>query len=617
MQVNIRTKTGKAEGRKAEMIKVADYVIKCLEGTGTKHMFMLPGGGAMHLNDSLGNSKKIQYVCCLHEQACAIAAEAYARVTNNIGLLMVTTGPGGTNALTGVAGAYLESTPVFVVSGQVKRMDMINNQGVRQQGMQELDIISVVKPITKYAALVDDPQMIRYHMERALYEARHGRKGPVWLDIPLDVQATMVDENTLMGYTPCNFEKSSTLERQVLRVIQELNRSERPVLLAGNGIRLADAQEEFIKLIEEINIPVLTTWNGIDLVDEENKLYFGRPGGLGHRYANFMQQNSDFFLSIGARLNLLQTGYNFDGFAREAVKVMVDVDEAELHKINVRPDIPICADAKEFIGLLLANKDKIQKKDRTDWFHYGSRMKKQYPIVKSEFWEQKELVNSYCLVDTISKYMTADDIYVSGSSGSCIDISMQAFRVKKGQRVFCTKGLASMGYGFPSAIGACIASSGKRTVGVNGDGGFSMNIQELETVRRLNLPIKMFILSNKGYGAIKATQTNLFEGHLVACNEQSGLSLPSVAKIAAAYGIKTFTISDNSELENKVKDVLDWDGPVICEVMTPIELTAFPKQVSYKRSDGQMESKPLEYMNPPISDEEMRENMIIPMFIEK
>lgn len=598
------------------MITVAEYVIKCLETTGARHMFMLPGGGAMHLNDSLGKSRKIQYVCCLHEQACAIAAEAYARVTNNIGLLMVTTGPGGTNALTGVAGAYLESTPVFVVSGQVKRMDMINNQGVRQQGMQELDIVSVVKPITKYAALVDDPQMIRYHMERALYEAYHGRKGPVWLDIPLDVQAAMVDENALVRYNPCIYEKNCALERQVLRVIQELNHSERPVLLAGNGIRLAGAQKEFIQLVEEIQIPVLTTWNGIDLIEEENAFYFGRPGGLGHRYANFIQQNSDFFLSIGARLNLLQTGYNFDGFAREAVKVMVDVDEAELHKMNVRPDIPICADAGEFIRLLLENKEKLQKRDRTKWFQYSTRMKKKYPIIKAEFWEQKELVNTYCLIDTISKYMTSDDIYVSGSSGSCIDISMQAFKVKKGQRVFCTKGLASMGYGFPSAIGACIASNGKRTVGVNGDGGFCMNIQELETVRRLNLPIKIFVLSNKGYGAIKATQTNLFQGHLVACNGESGLSLPPVAKVASAYGIKTFTISGNFELEDKVRAVLDWDGPVICEVMTPIELTAFPKQVSYKRSDGQMESMPLEYMNPPVSDEEMQENMIVPMFME-
>lgn len=599
------------------MIKVSDYVIKCLEETGTKHMFMLPGGGAMHLNDSLGKSEKIQYICCLHEQACSIAAEAYARVDNKIGLLMVTTGPGGTNALTGVAGAYLESTPMFVVSGQVKRMDMINNQGIRQQGMQELDIISVVKPITKYAALVDDPQMIRYHIERALYEATHGRKGPVWLDIPLDVQATMVDEEKLIGFTPIPETKNTHLEKQVLQVIELLNKSERPVLLVGNGIRLADGVEELEELTKVLNIPVLTTWNGIDLIEEDNPLYYGRPGGLGHRYANFMQQNSDFFMSIGARLNLLQTGYNFDGFARAATKVMVDIDNAELHKINVRPDIPICADAKEFMELLIKHKDKIVNRDRSSWFEYGDRLKEKYPIVQKEYWEQKELVNTYCLLETISKYMKSDEVYVSGSSGSCIDVSMQTFRVKKGQRVFCTKGLASMGYGFPSAIGACLASGGKKTVGVNGDGGFVMNIQELQTLARLNLPVKIFVLSNKGYGAIKATQTNLFQGHLVACNEDSNLSLPSVAKVADAYGIKTFVINNNDELDSKVQEVLEYDGPVICEVMTPIEVTAFPKQVSYKRKDGQMESKPLEYMNPPLSDEEMQENMLIPLFVEK
>ena len=599
------------------MIKVSDYVIKRLEETGAAHMFMLPGGGAMHLNDSLGHSQKIQYICCLHEQACAIAAEAYARVTNNIGLLMVTTGPGGTNALTGVAGAYLESTPVFVVSGQVKRLDMINNQGIRQQGMQELDIISVVKPITKYAALVYDPQMIRYHIEKALYEATHGRKGPVWLDIPLDVQATMVDEEQLIGYTPIPEPENTHLEMQVLQIIDILNKSERPVLMAGNGIRLADGINEFEALIKILSIPVLTTWNGIDLIEEDNPLYYGRPGGLGHRYANFIQQNSDFFLSIGARLNLLQTGYNFDGFARAATKIMVDIDSAELHKINVRPDIPVCADAKEFIKLFIKHQDKIVRKDRQHWFSYCNAVKIKYPIVKQEYWEQKELVNTYCLLETISKYMTSDDVYVSGSSGSCIDISMQTFRVKKGQRVFCTKGLASMGYGLPSTIGACLASGGKRTVGVNGDGGFVMNIQELETLARLNLPIKIFVLSNRGYGAIKATQTNLFDGHLVACTEDSGLSIPPIAKIAAAYGLKTIIIQNNSELEEKVKEALDYPGPVICETMTPIGLTAFPKQVSYKRSDGQMESKPLEYMNPPISDEEMLQNMLIPLFEEK
>ncbi len=597
------------------MIKVSDYVIQRLEALNVGHMFMLPGGGAMHLNDSLGKSSKIQFVCCQHEQGCAIAAEAYARVNNTIGLLMVTTGPGGTNALTGVAGAYLESTPVFVVSGQVKRLDMIRDQGLRQQGMQELDIISVVKPITKYAAVVDEPEMIKYHMDRALYEAMHGRKGPVWLDIPLDVQASMVDEDSLKGYKP-EEEKQEELDAAVLDIIDRLNAAKRPVLLAGNGIRLSGGIEVFEELAETLRIPVLTTWNGIDLIEEENPLYYGRPGGLGQRYANFIQQNSDFFLSIGARLNLLQTGYNFDGFARGAVKIMVDIDEAELHKINVRPDIPVCADARRFIETMLKYKDRIQKNPRKEWFDYARRLKDKYPIVQREYWEQPELVNTYCLLDEISRQLKEDDIYVSGSSGSCIDISMQAFRVKKGQRVFCTKGLASMGYGLPSAIGACLAGGKRRTVGVNGDGGFVMNIQELETIRRLQLPIKIFVLSNRGYGAIKATQTNVFAGHLVACDESSQLSIPPISDIAKAYGLHTCKIGSNSELKEKVKEVLEYDGPVVCEVMTPIGLTAAPKQVSYKRKDGQMESKPLEYMNPPLDEKEFAENMLIPLFEE-
>lgn len=597
------------------MIKVSDYVIRILEKTGARHMFMLPGGGAMHLNDSLGKSKMIQYVCCQHEQAASIAAEAYARVNNEIGLLMVTTGPGGTNALTGVAGAYLESTPVFVVSGQVKRLDMINNQGIRQQGMQELDIISIVRSITKYAALVDDPNMIRYHMERALYEATHGRKGPVWLDIPLDVQASMVEEDRLMGYTPFEIPADEVfIEKKAIETIQKINVAERPVLLAGNGIRLGKAMDEFRELIQALHIPVLTTWNGIDLIEEENELYFGRPGGLGHRYANYMQQNSDLYLSIGARLNLLQTGYNFNGFARAAYKIQVDIDRNELQKTNVRPDMTVCADAGLFIRSMLKHRDLIANKDRSQWFEYGKRMKAKYPIILPEYREQQVPVNTYCLVDMLSDKMTEDDVYVSGSSGSCIDISMQGFKVKKGQRVFCTKGLASMGYGLPSAIGACLASNGKRTVGVNGDGGFVMNIQELETIRRLNLPIKLFVLSNRGYGAIQATQTNLFAKHFVACNEESNLSLPHIARVAEAYGLKAMTIENRDEMDSKVQEALDYEGPVICEVRTPITLTASPKQVSYKRSDGQMESLPLEYMNPPVTDEEMEENMLIPMF---
>ncbi|MBO4338347.1 MAG: thiamine pyrophosphate-binding protein [Clostridia bacterium] len=593
------------------MIKLSDYVIKRLEETGVKHMFMLPGGGAMHLNDSLGKSEKIEYVCCLHEQACAIAAEAYARVNNTLGLLMVTTGPGGTNALTGIAGAYIESTPVFCVSGQVKRADMINNQGIRQQGMQEVDIVSIVKPITKYAALVDDPNTIRYHIERALYEATHGRKGPVWLDIPLDVQATVIDENNLEGFTPEPTEVNNQLEEQVLEIIELINNSERPVLLAGNGIRMSGGIDSFKKLIEILNIPVLTTWNGIDIIPEDNPLYFGRPGGLGHRYANFIQQNSDLFLSIGARLNLLQTGYNFDSFAREAKKIIVDIDNNELHKINVRADIPVCADAKDFIELLIKHADKIMSNTRNDWFDYAQRMKSKYPIILSEYRKQEKLVNTYCLIDTISDKMTADDIYVSGSSGSCIDISMQAFKVKEGQRAFCTKGLAAMGYGLPSSIGACLAGGKRKTVSVIGDGGFVMNIQELETVRRLNLPVKLFVLCNQGYGAIQATQTNIFNKHFVGCNAQSGVTIPPIARVAEAFGVKSLVIDSNCELDEKIQAAFDYDGPVVAEVHTPIELTAQPKQVSYKRKDGQMESLPLEYMKPMLSEEEMRENMII------
>lgn len=604
-------------------MKLSDYVIQYLEQLNTKHMFMLPGGGAMHLNDSLGNSDKIQYVVCLHEQACAIAAEAYARVTNQPSLLMVTTGPGGTNALTGVAAAYVESTPMIVLSGQVKITDQIRDQGIRQQGMQELDIVSIVKPVTKYAVMVTDPQTIRYHLDRAVYEATTGRKGPVWLDIPLDVQATQIDETTLAGWQPDQEDsqvisaKNERLERQVLQVIDELNRAKRPVLLAGNGIRLAEAIPQFEELVETFGIPVLTTWNGIDLMDENHPLFFGRPGGMGQRYANFVQQNSDFFLSIGARMNLLQTGYNFDGFARAAVKIMVDIDEPELHKINVRPDIAVCADAREFMECLLAHKDLIQKREDAEWLAYARRMKEKYPIVLDKYWHQAEEVNTYALLDVITEQMRADDIYVSGSSGTCIDVSMQTFRVKKGQRVFSTKGLASMGFGVPATIGACLAGGRRRTVCVNGDGGFQMNIQELETIHRLHLPIKIFVLNNHGYAQIHATQKNIFAGHYVACDADSELTLSPISDVANAYRLKTVQIHNNTQLQEKVAEVLDYDGPVICEVFVPIDLSAFPKQVSYKRSDGQMESLPLEYMNPPLAEEEFAENMLIPMFERK
>jgi acetolactate synthase-1/2/3 large subunit len=423
----------------------------------------------------------------------------------------------------------------------------------------------------------------------------------------------MIDEAELCGYEPVS-EKEENISDKVAAIIDILNNSERPVLLAGNGIRLSGGIKEFHNLINTLNIPVLTTWNGIDLVWEDHPLYYGRPGGLGHRYANFIQQNSDFFLSIGARLNLLQTGYNFDGFARCAKKIMVDIDSNELHKINVRPDIPLCTDAKLFMEEFIRQKERIVPKERTAWLDYCKRVKQAYPLITEKMRSQNEKANSYILLEAISDQMNSDDIYVSGSSGTCIDVSMQGFKVKKGQRVFCTKGLASMGYGLPSTIGAVLASGGKRTVCVNGDGGFQMNIQELETIHRLNLPIKIFVLNNDGYAAIRGTQTNLFNGNLVACTRDSKLTMPNIIDVAKAYKLRTVKISNNAELQSKVAETLAENDPVICDVSVPIDLAVIPRQVSYKRKDGQMESLPLEYMNPPLSEEEFKKNMLIPLY---
>lgn len=603
------------------MIKLSDYIIKELEeSTKAKHMFMLPGGGAMHLNDSLGKSKKIKYVVCLHEQALSIAAESYARVTNDIGLCMVTTGPGGTNALTGLAGAYIESTPVFFISGQVKRADMINGQGIRQQGMQELNIIDIVKPITKYAYCVTNEKEIKYHIKKALYLAMNGRKGPVWLDIPLDVQSAMIDENEIdevylkmkkeNDYECKDIYSEDTIkriEKEALNIIDLLNKSNRPVILIGNGIRLSGATYILDEFLSALNIPVLTTWNGIDLIEEDNKLYFGRPGGLGSRYANFIEQNSDFHLTLGARLNLLQTGFNHEGLAKKAIKIMVDIDKNEMNKINVHPDIKINADAKIFIEQILKHKDKIEKKDRTDWFDYANKAKKAFPIILDEYYKQDK-INTYLLVDKISEVMSKDDVYVSGSSGSSIDISMQALKIKKGMRAYATKGLASMGYGLPSTIGASFAN-GHKVMSVQGDGGFMMNIQELATIKANNLPIKIFVLCNGGYGAIKNTQTNIFNKHFVACDDKSGLYIPDIKSVVEGFGIKTFVINKNKELDI-VKEAYDYDGPCIIICNTDISLVSNTKQITHKKDDGTLESMPIEYMTPELTKEEMEKWML-------
>lgn len=594
------------------MIKLSDYIIQFIVDAGVKHIFMLVGGGSMHLVDSVGRCKDVEYICNLHEQACAIAADAYAQYTNNLGVALVTTGPGGTNTITGLAGAWCDSTPCLFISGQVKRQDMIGNRGVRQMGFQEIDIIKIVNPITKYAVTVTEPETIKYHLEKAVYLAKTGRPGPVWLDIPLDVQAVSIDESILEGFDPAEAGKEldkDFLKHQVNSAIQLINQAERPVILVGNGVRLAKAIDNFLEAAEILQIPVLTTWKAMDFLPEEHPLFAGRPGASGQRGANFAQQNSDCILVLGARLDLGQTAYNHRNFARAAKKIIVDIDEAEIKKLDMLVDLPVCADVGSFLRELLTQKSAILNKDRFSWLSRCQQWKKRYPVVLPEYWNEKNGVNNYVLIDVLSDEMQADDLLIPGSSGACSEITMQAFRVKKGMRIFNSQGLGSMGFGVPASIGGCIASSRKRTICIDGDGGFQMNIQELETVRRLNLPIKFFVLNNKGYASIRSTQNAYFEGRFVGSEASSGLTLPDTSKIAAAYGLPFVRITSHTDIRKKVKQILETPGPVICDVeITENQFTA-PRVSSSKKADGTMESKPMENLWPFLSREEYDSNM--------
>ncbi|HOY32843.1 MAG TPA: thiamine pyrophosphate-binding protein [Bacteroidales bacterium] len=596
------------------MQKLSDFVFDYLAGAGVNHVFMLPGGGCMHLVDSLGKHPAIEYTVNLHEQACAVAAEAYAQYTNDIGVALVTTGPGATNAITGVASAWLDSIPVLILSGQVKRDDLIGNRKVRQMGFQEINIVDMVKPITKYAVTITDPESVKYHLQKALYLARSGRPGPAWLDIPLDVQDARIEETKLKCYSEEEqIEKVDIvlLKEQVARTIELLNNAERPVILAGNGIRLAKAEHLFLDLVKKLQVPVLTTWKTIDFFDENDEWYFGRPGSVGQRGANFVQQNADSIMIIGARLDFGQTGYNHKNFAREARKIMVDADMHEINKMMTLIDVPVCADAGLFIEELQKNIALVENKDRNYWIGRCKEWKARYPVVLPEYKEQKDFVNDYYLIDLLSDELTADDVIIPGSSGACSERTMQAFRIKKGMRLFNSEGLGPMGFGLPAAIGGCLASEKKRTVCIDGDGGFVMNIQELETLKRLELPVKIFVLNNKGYGSIRITQKAYFEGRFAGSSTGSGLTLPDFCRVADAHGIRTFRIANNPELKENIRQILDYNGPVLCELLiNPDQVTA-PRMMSYKTEDGRMISRPLEDLWPFLDRDEFRQNMII------
>jgi len=570
----------------------------------------------MHLVDSLGKRKDIKPVCFLHEQGAAIAADAYSQYTNNIGVALVTTGPGGTNAITGIAGSWIDSIPVLIISGQVKKADMIAGSGLRQMGGQEVDIVSIVRSISKYAVTVMEPKDIRHHLEKAVYFAKSGRPGPVWIDIPLDVQGAIIDERNLRKFDTDEIkqDKPSDLTSKINKTIKLLNNSKRPVILAGNGIRLAKAEKDFLSLVDKLKIPVLTTWKTIDLLPEDHKYYFGRPGSIASRGANFIQQNSDFILVLGARLDLAQVGYYYDKFARSAKKTIVDIALAEIKKMssrNMKIDVPVVSDVNTFINEFMNSIDSIKDLDRSEWLSKCRSWKEKYPVVLPEYYKQKRFVNTYVLVDILSELLTSRDVIVPGSSGSCSEITMQAFKVKKGQRIFNNPGLGSMGFGLPASIGACLASGGRRTISIIGDGGLQHNIQELQTLKRLNLPIKTFILNNNGYASIRMTQRKFFNSRLVCCDPSSGLTLPDTCKIASAYGLKTLRIYNQINLKAKIKKILRARGPVICEVMVNPDLKTLPKLDSEVRPDGTIVSKPLEDLYPFLNKEEFNANMII------
>jgi len=600
------------------MIKLSDYVMKFIINQGVKHIFLIAGGGAMHLINSAGSfPNELEFIANLHEQACAICAQGYGHLTGNLGVALVTTGPGGTNAITGVAAAWMDSTPMMMISGQVKRSTLMGNSGVRSMGSQEVDIIPIVKPITKYAVLIMEPETIRYHLEKAIHLARNGRQGPVWVDIPQDVQAVMIDEEKLEGFTPPAEvqEENEKFIRQTSEIIHLINQAERPVLLAGYGIQAAGAEKEFKEFINILQIPVLTTWKAIGLLPENHPLYAGRPGSIGQRGANFTQQNSDLLISIGAKLDYDQVAFTHEYFARAAKKIIVDIDPAEINKLHMELT-SVVSDAGKFINSFLAAKDKIQPKDRTAWLQRSQEWKKKYPVVLAEFWKQTDYVNMYVLMDALADELEANEVIVPGSSGPCANVMMQAWRVKEGQKFVFAPALGAMGFGLPHSIGACLASGRRRTVCVNGDGGFQLNIQELETVVRLQLPIKFFVLANGGYGSIMAMQRNYFNGHYVGANPESGLTFPDIKKVAKAYGIPALRAGNHKTLREKIRQTLSTEGPVICEVpVSPLEVQQ-PRVMSSLRANGTIVSKPMEDLWPFLEREEFYSNMIIPPLSE-
>ena len=588
-------------------MKLSDYVFSFLRGKGINTVFYLPGGGCMHLLDSLGSNKGIDAISLLHEQAVAIACEAYANTTGKPGCALVTTGPGSTNTVTGILAAYLDSSPCFFLSGQVKTEDLKSRFGVRSLGSQEADIVTIVSSITKYAQMITDNSTIRYHLERAWHEMTTGRNGPVLIDIPLDIQGAPIEPNTLKGFMADRDESSI----DVSPIITAINHATRPVIIAGNG--LAGCRDKFNILIEYLGIPVIPTWKAMDYIPNDHPLYAGRAGGMGDRHGNLTMQNADLVISLGSRLDFSITGYDRNGWATKAEKIIVEIDANEIAKLEgVENLIPVIADVAAVVNGLLERSNDINPPDLSDWKAHISAWKSEYPINTIEkYTTTSGQLTTYAFIDILCKHLPEGALVAPCSAGTTAEIFFQAFTVKRGQVVRSNHGLGSMGFEIPNAVGMCIASGYRDTICIAGDGGMQLNIQELAVIRGRNLPIKLFVINNGGYASIRNMQNNHFSGCYVGCDENCGLFLPRFREIAAAYALKYYSAENLKELEEAVMNSLTCSEPVICEIFVDRECLVSPRTASQVMPDGSMHSSPLENQFPFLSDKEAKENMLI------
>jgi len=613
----------------SQTIRVADLIARLLVESGITECFMLTGGGAMHLNDAFGREVGLRKIFNHHEQASAIAAESYARLSGRPALVNVTTGPGGVNALNGVYGAYVDSVPMVVVSGQVKRETIAGNFPhipLRQLGDQEVDIVGMVKPITKYAVVLQDPQDAKRVVQKAIYLASRGRPGPVWVDVPIDVQATPVDPDALVGFDPANDPDTAglapntgaelgaltgdALRAQVEAVLAEITQAERPLVLVGAGVRLSGSHAAFLAFVERLGIPVVTGWNAHDAIPNAHPLYVGRPGSVGDRGGNFAVQTADYLLVLGSRLNIRQISYNWKAFARNARVAMVDIDSAELAKPTLSLHRPIHADLREFFAIAAALPLPAQGAEARATFLARSRERSaRYPVVREEYRSATGPINPYVFGEALFDALEEGDIIISGNGTACVTI-FQCAHLKAGQRLYTNSGCASMGYDLPGAIGAYYAAPGaKRIICLAGDGSIMMNLQELQTIVGDALPIKIFVLNNDGYHSIRQSQTAHFKGFAVGCGPDSGMSFPDFARLATGFGFPARKAEKDADLATAIRATLDNPGPQLCEVLIDKAQQFEPKLSSRRLPDGSMVSAPLEDLSPFLSDEELAEAM--------